>query len=109
MLDASLTQLREAIRRTRGEPSANEQKAMTPARMDLKAAAQQAYDAVRRAPEDIRGGDVYKNSERQIRENLARLSQPTRLEESDGAAEAVLATLDALRKSVSEDPSSIRR
>jgi hypothetical protein len=102
MLDTSLTQLREAIHRTQGEPAGNAQKAMTPARMDVKAAAQHAYDVIRRAPEDIRSRDSYRDSERQVRENLARLSQPTRLEDSNGAAEAVLATLEKLRQSVAQ-------
>jgi hypothetical protein len=43
---------------------------MTPVLMALKAAAQQAYDAVSRASEDVCGRDVYKNSTRQIRKNL---------------------------------------
>jgi hypothetical protein len=52
------------------KPSANKQKAMTPVLMNLKAAAQQAYDAVSRASEDVCGRGVYKNSTRQIRKNL---------------------------------------
>jgi hypothetical protein len=108
MLDTSLSQLREAIRRTQGEPAGNVQKAMTPARMDVKAAAQHAYDVIRRAPEDIRSRDSYRDSERQVRENLARLSQPTRLEDSNGAAEAVLATLEKLRQSVAQGAGTSR-
>lgn len=100
MLDTALAQLREAIARSSGEPAANDQKAMTPARMDEKAAAQQAYDAVRRAPPAFRDGEAYREAERKVRENLARLSQPLRLEESNGAAAAVLSAVEELRRAV---------
>ncbi|WBV44837.1 hypothetical protein [Pseudoroseomonas cervicalis] len=97
MLDETIGQLRRAVERSGQEPAANAQGAMTPARMDLKAAAQQAHDTLRRAPQALQGTPPVQNAARDVRDELAKLSQPTRLEDSDGAASRILARMEALR------------
>lgn len=97
MLDGTIGQLRQAIERSGQEPAGNAQGGMTPARMDLKAAAQQAHDTLRRAPQALQGTPPVQNAARDVRDELATLSQPTRLEDGDGAAERILARMQALR------------
>ncbi|MFC7553366.1 hypothetical protein ACFQU7_15620 [Pseudoroseomonas wenyumeiae] len=50
LLKEAQQRLETAVERSGNEPAANDQKAVTPAWMDLKSAAQAAYDAVNRAP-----------------------------------------------------------
>ncbi|MFB9971202.1 hypothetical protein ACFFMP_14830 [Pseudoroseomonas cervicalis] len=97
MLDETIGQLRQAVARSGEEPAANQQGAMTPARMDLKAAAQQAHDTLRRAPRELQGSAPVQAASRDVRGALEALSQPARLEDSDGAAERILARMQALR------------
>ena len=101
-LAAAEQTLRQAIGRSSDEPAGNQQRAMTPARMDMKAAAQTAYDAVRRAPDTLRDEAFRQDAERAIRSDLASLSQPNNLADSDGAAERILQQLSRLREAVQQ-------
>jgi len=100
MLRDAEEQLRQSIGRSAQEPAQNQQNAMTPARMDMKAAAQQAHQVVRRAPPALQGDTLYERAERDLREALTPLSMPLNLEDSNGAAERVLAILERFRTEV---------
>jgi len=100
MLREAEDQLRQSIQRSAQEPAQNQQNAMTPARMDMKAAAQQAHQVVRRAPQSLQEDTLYENAEREVREAVTPLSMPLNLEDSNGAAERVLAALQRLRTEV---------
>lgn len=100
ILQEAEEQLRQAIGRSAGEPAGNQQNAMTPARMDMKAAAQRVHGAVRRAPSELRGEALYEDAERAVREGIAPLSMPLSLEDSDGAAQRVLGVVEKLRTEV---------
>lgn len=100
MLREAEDQLRESIRRSAAEPAQNQQNAMTPARMDMKGAAQQAHQVVRRAPRELQGDTLYENAEREVREAVTPLSMPLSLEDSNGAAERVLSALERFRAEV---------
>ncbi|MFC3123535.1 hypothetical protein ACFOD4_00565 [Pseudoroseomonas globiformis] len=100
MLLSAEQQLKTSLERSGQQPAGNQQKAMTPARMDMQAAAQNAFDTVRRAPNSFRSDSLYEDAERSIRESLAKIVQGTEPGESDGAAEAVLQQVTRLREGV---------
>ncbi|MFC4167604.1 hypothetical protein [Teichococcus aestuarii] len=100
ILQEAEDQLRQAIQRSGSEPASNQQKAMTPARMDMKAAAQRVHGAVRRVPRELRGDALYEDAERAVREGITPLSMPLSLEDTDGAAQRVLGTVEKLRAEV---------
>ncbi|MXP62560.1 hypothetical protein E0493_04230 [Roseomonas sp. M0104] len=102
LLQDAQSQLETAIRRSGDEPAGNRQNAMTPARMDVKAAAQRVHNAMLRAPRELRDDAVYESAERSVRDDLFSLSQPLSLDETNGAARRVLNTVDTLRQKVEQ-------
>ncbi|MBO1073008.1 hypothetical protein [Roseomonas marmotae] len=101
LLTSAQQQLQTAVERSGHEPAANDQGAVTPAWMDLKAAAQAAYEAVRRVPADFRNDPLYENAERQIRQDLGVITQSMRPENGREAARKVLADMQAYTQEVS--------
>jgi hypothetical protein len=101
LLKAAQQRLEVAVGRSGDEPAANDQKAVTPAWMDLKAAAQAAYDAVHRAPPAIREDNLYNEAETQIRQNLGIITQSMRPENGREAAKKVLTEMQKYTAEVS--------
>jgi hypothetical protein len=100
ILKAAQAQLEAAVSRSGDEPAANSQRAVTPAWMDLKAAAQAAYEAVRRAPSDFRNDSLYEQSETRIRQDLGVITQSMVPENGREAARKVLADMQAYTREV---------
>jgi hypothetical protein len=88
-LRAAQQKLETAINRSGDEPAANDQKAMTPAFMDLKSAAQAAYETVHRVPESSRDR-LYNEAEARMRGHLSDINQTTEPEKGREAARKVL-------------------
>jgi len=102
ILQEAQSQLETAIQRSGDEPAGNQQNAMTPARMDVKAAAQQVHNAIRRAPRQLRNDALYEDAERKVSDDLSSLSQPLSLDKSDDAAQRILATVKELQQKVEQ-------
>ncbi|MDJ0387572.1 hypothetical protein QMO56_05555 [Roseomonas sp. E05] len=102
ILGEAQSQLETAIQRSDDEPAENQQNAMTPARMDVKAAAQQVHQAMRRAPRELHDEALYEDAERSVREDLFKLSQPLTLDDKGGGARQILNTVDNLRRKVEQ-------
>jgi hypothetical protein len=68
--------------------------------MDVKAAAQAAFEALRRAPEPLRSEPAYAEAETRVRQDLARITQSQGDRDSRAQAERVLSGLDAWRHEV---------
>ncbi len=100
LLQSVQDQLRTALQRSGDEPANNSQNAVTPAWMDVKAAAQAAFEGVRRAPEPLRSEPAYSEAESRIREDLARITQSTGARDSREQAERVLSGLEQWRQEV---------
>ncbi|RKK03083.1 hypothetical protein EBE87_01320 [Pseudoroseomonas wenyumeiae] len=99
LLKEAQQRLETAVERSGNEPAANDQKAVTPAWMDLKSAAQAAYDAVNRAPPAIRNDNLYDQGSTQIRQNLGVITQSMQPENGREAAKRLL---DDMRKYTAE-------
>jgi hypothetical protein len=101
LLKEAQQRLETAVDRSGDEPAANDQKAVTPAWMDLKAAAQAAYDAVNRAPPAIRDDRLYDEGSTQIRQNLSVITQSMRPENGREAAKRLLTDMQKYTAEVS--------
>ncbi|KAA2213420.1 hypothetical protein [Teichococcus oryzae] len=92
--------LEAALGRSGEQPPANQQNAMTPAWMDLKTAAQNAYQTVRRAPGGFRGEATYSDAERQLRQELNAIDQATGPANISGPVRNMLSQLERLQQEV---------
>lgn len=101
LLKEAQQRLETAVERSGNEPAANDQKAVTPAWMDLKAAAQAAYDAVNRAPPAIRNDRLYDEGSTQIRQNLGVITQSMQPENGREAAKRLLTDMQKYTTEVS--------
>jgi predicted outer membrane protein len=99
-LGEARSRLEAAIGRSGGETPANQQSAVTPAWMDLKAAAQNALQTVRRAPSAFRGETAYTEVETQVRQELNQIDQATEPKDITTPARNMLSQVQRLQQEV---------
>lgn len=101
MLETSREQLRQALDRSGKEPDTGSQSNVSPAGMDLKAAAEDAFQTIQRAPANFRQDAAYEEASMKARQQLGPIMQSLRAGIDKNAVQGMLDTLEKLQREVS--------